>query len=81
MAPGLRLVANFDEALAALAAIMPLEPTCVISSGGGLHGYWVLKEPIYAEEAVPFLKGWEYNWIEGGRNWGSTSTTCSTSTG
>lgn len=55
------LPATMDAALALLAAF-PLKPSIVIATGGGLHPYWRLSEPLGASAAVPLLGRWAATW-------------------
>jgi hypothetical protein len=45
------LPATAGAALAALAADFPPRPTMVVATGGGLHLYWCLKEPLELGDA------------------------------
>jgi hypothetical protein len=49
-----------------LLARLPLEPTYVVNSGGGLQAYWVLTEAVDASELEAFLPSWHATW----RHWG-----------
>jgi hypothetical protein len=46
------LPATADEALGALAEDFPPRPTMVVGTGGGLHLYWCLKEPLEVGDAA-----------------------------
>jgi putative DNA primase/helicase len=45
-----------EEDALALLAVCPVRPSIVISSGGGLHVYWLLREPIAAAEGTSWLR-------------------------
>jgi len=41
-----------------------LEPSIVVNSGGGLHAYWLLQEPLEAEAALVLLERWAETWAQ-----------------
>ena len=46
------LPATVDDALLLIAESLPLQPSIVISTGGGLHCYWLFREPwVFDNEA------------------------------
>src|SRR5205085_8363413 len=47
---------NPEAAVRMTLTASPLPPSIVVQSGGGLHCYWLLKEPISAAEAAPWLR-------------------------
>lgn len=48
------------EEAEALLADAPAAPSMVVRSGGGLHGYWLLSEPIGGRD--PLLGAWKAYW-------------------
>jgi hypothetical protein len=43
---------------------LPLPPSIIVSSGGGIHAYWLLKEPLVfdadeADYAAALVRGWQ----------------------
>ena len=46
-----------DETRKRLAAA-PLPPSMVVESGGGLHPYWILKQPFYLKKEMADAKRW-----------------------
>lgn len=43
----------------------PLRPTALVRSGGGIQGWWFLREPMVADEqAIEFLRSWGATWAE-----------------
>jgi hypothetical protein len=55
------LPATFEEARALIGRFL-LAPTFVVNTGFGLQPYWVLAEPLRAEEAIPLLGRWNATW-------------------
>jgi hypothetical protein len=55
------LPATLDDAHRLLAKL-PLQPSCVIHTGGGLHGYWLLDEPRPVADIGALLDAWGYSW-------------------
>lgn len=45
-------------------------PNILVHSGGGLQPYWVLDEPLPAEEARSVLTNWAYTWEEISKGYG-----------
>lgn len=50
------------EAAAALAHELGPAPSALISTGGGLHAWWFLDEPLDTAAAAPLLTRWGYTW-------------------
>ena len=46
-----------DETIARIAACK-LAPSVVVESGGGLHPYWILKQPFYLKKEMAEAKRW-----------------------
>lgn len=67
-----KLPQNFDEALEFLEEL-PLEPSYIVHSGGGLHVYWLFRElwtfdsAKEREEAASASEGWQNFIVERGR--------------
>lgn len=60
------------EAAAELVNSFPLPPTAVVRSGGGLQGWWFLKEPLEVnDKTLALLRSWGCTWVELARrrNW------------
>lgn len=55
------LPANVDEAMA-LIDRFPLRPSMIVSTGGGLHPYWLTDEPMDADTAKMVLARWAETW-------------------
>lgn len=49
----------------------PLRPTVTVNTGGGLQAWWLLDEPLDAQDSQPTMDAWGATWIELGRrrNW------------
>jgi hypothetical protein len=68
---------NESEALAFIGGL-PVPPSAVVHSGGGLHAYWLLKEPWCFEtakdraDAQDLLRRWQYTLISKGKERGWT---------
>ena len=41
----------------------PLAPSIVVNTGGGLHAYWLLAEPLEHDPAVEILDRWATMWL------------------
>lgn len=52
---------SVDEAIRFLDRF-PLEPSIIVSSGGGVHGYFLFDEMMSAAEAGPILQRWHHTW-------------------
>lgn len=70
--PNSELPPDYDSARRLLAC-MPLRPSCVTDTGGGLQAVWVLGAPVSREDAEPFLKRWKATWDELGRRCGQAA--------
>jgi hypothetical protein len=55
------LPATLDDAHRLLAKL-PLAPSCIIHTGGGLHAYWLLDEPRPVADIGALLDAWGYSW-------------------
>lgn len=66
---GERLPPSLDAAHELIASL-PVKPSVVVATGGGLQPWWLFTEPLPAVEAKPLLTRWGATWAEMARRLG-----------